>query len=143
MRLARPAERTHMLANAAEKIDGPNDASDALRLAGCMGRLEVLHAVLEITAPGQPRFAEINFENESVDSYCDAAIDAVRRRLGSSISRLSFLQREDLRERVIEQSGLTFPSRRLGEHLDPAYRKAWETAYRQIIKALEPRFLIS
>lgn len=104
-----------------------------------VGRIEAFHAVLDLTAPWQPRFGELKLSEEDCLDLWVAAMYNAHRSLGSALSRLTMEQREVLREATMDLSRNPPTHPYIADPQNPIYRFARSVAYREIIAALEIR----
>jgi hypothetical protein len=120
-------------------LDSRADAPEMRPLAYYVGRLEAFHTVLDFAAPGQPAFSDLNLTPDDPIAQWEAALQAVYRRLGSAVSKLTLLQRERLRDAVMEISRRDAQCAPDESPRDPVYQRAILATYRQIIAAIDMR----
>ncbi|QHJ00922.1 hypothetical protein GT347_24780 [Xylophilus rhododendri] len=123
---------THAATSRREAVTRPNPRGYYV------GRIEAFHAVLDLVAPGQPRFGELDLHDKSPQDW-ESALYAVHRRLGSAISRLTMEQRETLRGAAMDLSRNPPTHTRVEDPRDPDYCLARSRAFREIIGALDIR----
>lgn len=120
-------------------LDAADMGPAARPLAYYIGRLEAFHSVLAFAAPGQPGFGDLHLTPDDPLVQWEAALQAVYRRLGSAVSKLNLLQRERLRDSVMEISRRGAETVADEATLDPVYLRATHATYRQIIAAIDMR----
>jgi len=124
---------------ATTSLDSRADAPEMRPLSYYVGRLEAFHTVLDFAAPGQPAFCDLNLTPDDPLVRWEAALQAVYRRLGSAVSKLTLLQRERLRDEVLEISRRERNESQGEPQHDPVYLRAIHATYRQIIAAIDMR----
>ncbi len=108
--------------------------SDENELEVLFGRTVALHAALELLGYATPQVFPLPTA---------ATVEAMRRRLGSSISRMSLMQREDFRENVMQLVSRRKTQVASDSSISPTARKVEAKTYRQIIAFLQPHLLIT
>jgi hypothetical protein len=127
------------VSEANSSLDPAYEGPVARPLAYYIGRLEAFHSVLAFAAPGQPGFEDLNLTPDDPLAHWEAALQAVYRRLGSAVSKLNLLQRERLRDSVLEISRRGTEAVADDATVDPVYLRATHATYRQIIAAIDMR----